>query len=223
MLRTFVVLILLANGLFLAWTQGWLAGVWPALPHGQREPERLAAQQRPELVTVVPPKATPAAVAAARAADASGRVCLEAGPFADGEVAAAENVLLQNSFAAGTWTRELVARAAPWAVYMGRFTDRDAQRQKEEELRRLKLSFEEVRTPPQLAPGLKLSTHPDKLAAEQALVQLSERGLRTARVVELPGPPPQLWLRVARADADLQTRLKGLGGMGNGFQPCQRN
>ena len=223
MLRAFVVLILLANGLFLAWTQGWLAEVWPALPHGQREPERLAAQQRPELVTVVPPKAAPAALAAAKAADTAGRVCLEAGPFADGEVAAAENVLLQNSFAAGTWTRELVARAAPFAIYMGRYTDRDVMRQKEEELRRLKLSFEEVRSPASLTPGLKLSTHPDRLSAEQALAQLSERGLRTARVVELPGPPPQLWLRVARADADLQARLKGLGGMGSGFQPCLRN
>jgi|JI102314A1RNA_FD_contig_21_4741298_length_874_multi_3_in_0_out_0_1 hypothetical protein len=223
MLRAVVVLVLAANFFFLAFTQGWLQSVWPSLPHGQREPERMAAQVRPELVTVVPPKNTNAAVAAARAADASIRACFEAGPFAESEVAAAENVLLQNSIPAGTWSRDSVARSAPWAVYMGRFSDRDVMRQKEEELRRLKVSFEELRTPPLLAPGLRISTHPDKAAADQALAQLNEKGVRTARVVELPPLAPQIWLRVAKADADLQVRLRGLGGVGNGFQPCKAN
>lgn len=223
MLRAFVVLVLAANVLFLGWTQGWLQSVWPALPHGQREPERLAAQVRPDLVTVVPPKNTNAAVTAARAADASMRACFEAGPFAESEVAAAENVLLQNGIPAGSWSRDSVARSAPWAVYMGRFSDREVMRQKEEELRRLKIGFEELRAPPLLAPGLRISTHADKAAADQALAQLNERGVRNARVVELPALAPQTWLRVAKADADLQVRLRGLGGVGNGFQPCKAN
>lgn len=223
MLRAFVVLVLAANVLFLGWTQGWLQSVWPSLPHGQREPERLAAQVRPELVTVVPPKNTNAAVTAARAADASLRACFEAGPFAESEVAAAENVLLQNAIPAGSWSRDSVARLAPWAVYMGRFSDRDLMRQKEEELRRLKIGFEELRAPPLLAPGLRISTHADKAAADQALAQLTERGVRNARVVELPALAPQIWLRVAKADADMQVRLRGLGGVGNGFQPCKTN
>ena len=55
-----------------------------------------------------------------------------------------------------------------------------------------------------------------------ALAELTQRGVRTARVVELPAPPPQTFLRVARADADLQGRLRMLGGVGSGFVPCQR-
>lgn len=222
MLRAFVVLLLLANALFLAWTQGWLAPTIAAPRHGQREPERLSMQVRPELVTVVPPKAGNPALAATRAADAAMPICMEAGPFAADEVAAVENVLAQASLPAGSWAREQVARAAPWAVYMGRFSDKDTMRGKADELRRLKVTFEEMNSPPQLAPGLRLTTHADKAAAEAALAELTQRGVRTARVVELPAPPPQTFLRVARADADLQGRLRMLGGVGSGFVPCQR-
>ena len=42
MLRTAVLLLILANALFFAWTQGWLAGVTGAKPHPEREPERNA-------------------------------------------------------------------------------------------------------------------------------------------------------------------------------------
>jgi hypothetical protein len=46
MLRTLVLLLLLANGGFFAWTQGWLDPVLPPRSE-QREPERLAAQLGP--------------------------------------------------------------------------------------------------------------------------------------------------------------------------------
>ena len=63
MLRGLLVLLLLANGVFFAWTQGWLAPLLP--PRADpREPERLAAQLRPELITVLSAKAASAAVPA---------------------------------------------------------------------------------------------------------------------------------------------------------------
>ena len=51
---------------------------------------------------------------------------------------------------------------------------------------------------------------------------LSGKGVRTARVEPLPFGPTQQWLRAAKADAELQTRLKSLPPerLGNGFQPC---
>jgi len=103
MLRAGVVLLLLANLLFFSWARGWLAPGWPPPRHGEREPERLAAQVRPELVAVLPPEAASAAVAAARMA---AEVCLEAGPFDAAGMAAAEAALAGAGLPEGSWERQ---------------------------------------------------------------------------------------------------------------------
>lgn len=220
MLRTLLVLLLLANAGFYAWTQGWLAP-WLAAPRPEaREPERLQAQVKPELITVMTPKAASAAIAAAREAE----VCLEAGPFPESAVGAAETTLVQNSMPDGSWTREAMTQGPAFAVYMGRFADRDVLRSKADELKRLKIPYEELNAPPLLAPGLKLSSHDDRAAAEAALVQLTQKGVRTARVVEIPSAAgTQVWLRVARADTEMQVRLKAMpaAALAGGFVPCR--
>lgn len=54
MLRRGVLLLLLLNGLFLAWSQGWLADLGPwAAPMSDREPQRLQQQLLPERVVLV--------------------------------------------------------------------------------------------------------------------------------------------------------------------------
>jgi hypothetical protein len=225
MLRALLLLLVLANGLFFAWTRGAFAPGWPPPSHGEREPGRLAAQLHPELVVVMTPGAASAALAAAAAASAAARlVCLEAGPFNEAEVVAAEAVLAAAALPAGSWQREQVELASAWMVYFGRFADSDARRTKEEELRRLKLSVEHVKTPPELVPGLMLGRYDSRDAADAALAQLTQRGVRTARVVALPTPPPQHWLRAERADPELQARLAALQPplAGNGFLPCAK-
>ena len=57
---------------FFGWTAGWFDPTWPSPTHGQREPERRAAQLRPELITVLSPDAASAALAAAQAASGAG-------------------------------------------------------------------------------------------------------------------------------------------------------
>lgn len=57
MLRALVVLLLLANLAFFAWTLGWLDGVVGARASGDREPERLQRQVRPEAVRILPASA----------------------------------------------------------------------------------------------------------------------------------------------------------------------
>lgn len=232
MLRTLVVLLLLANALFFGWSQGWLTPLLP-LRGDPREPERLAAQIRPELITVLTPKAASAAVSAAASAapdlsdvqnkpDASALACLEAGPFSEAAAAAAEAALAQNGVPDGSVTREQVASSVTWGVVMGRFVDREQLRAKVDELRRLGVRFDELSGPPALVPGLRLGNYSDRYGAEAALNTLSAKGVRTARVVELPAGRVQHWLRAARADAELQTRLQSLppDKLGAGFRPC---
>lgn len=87
MLRALALLLIAANLIFFAWTRGWLDDVTGLRATGDREPERLARQVRPEVVVLLPPSAATVASAAASA------VCLEAGPFAPAEIAAARGVL----------------------------------------------------------------------------------------------------------------------------------
>jgi hypothetical protein len=215
MLRVAVALIVAANLLFFAWARGWLEPGLPPPHAGEREPERLAAQVRPDAIRLLPPEA--AAAANTRVA------CLEAGPFNDADVGIAEATLLGAGVPAAAWRRDAVASPAVWLVYMGPFADPAALRSKDEEVRRLRLEPEELRIPGDAWPGLALSRHASKEAADAALAQLAQRGVRTARVVSLPSPPPQHWLRVQRADARLQDRLLALRppALNLPFAPCQ--
>jgi hypothetical protein len=225
MLRALVAALVLANLLFFGWARGWFAPGWPAPRHAEREPERLAAQVRPDVLSVVPPKAASAAVAAARAAAV---MCLEAGPFsttgaaADADIAAAEAALAPAALADGAWARETVAPPSTWLVFAGRFADAPARRAKQEELKKLGLAYEALTAPEALAPGLVISRHGNREEADTALAGLADKPVKGLRVVELPGTPQQLWLRVPKADADTAERLKALppDALAGGFKAC---
>ena len=133
MLRRLALLLLLANLAFFAWTQGWLDAVLGVRAHGDREPERLERQVRPESIQILTPAAVRAAAAAASApapvtASAATPVCLEAGPVAAGASVAAIAALLlaQPALPAGSWTDVKIDRPGAYIVYMGRFANRDA-------------------------------------------------------------------------------------------------
>jgi hypothetical protein len=219
-MRLLVALLLLANLVFLAWSQGWLDELSGIPADGDREPERLARQVRPETVRVL----TPQAVAAAASAADARRVCLEAGPFDAPSLLAAESAL-STTLPGGSWSRHAVDTGARWAVVMGRFPNREAQLRKEQELTRLRVPFEPLRGVPDLEPALALGRYAQREAAEAALAQLTQRGIQTARVAELPAPPASVMLRVERADPDLAAKVSGLrlDALGKGFTPCARS
>lgn len=214
MLRWTVLLVLLANLAFYAWTQGWLDTVVGSSPQGEREPQRLQRQLRPESVQLLSPRV--AAVAAA-AASASATGCLEAGPYTDAELAAAQDRLLAAGVAASRWQTPAVQRPGAWLLYMGRFPDRDSLLRKQTELQRIHVAFEPVHDNPELAPGLSLGRFDDRAAADAALAQLTQRGVRTARVVTLAPPLTLHLLRIERAEPALQTQLQA-----GGFHDCAR-
>ena len=221
MLRTAALLLVVANLGFFAWARGWLQPGFMPPRQGEHEPQRLAAQINPQLVTVLPPRAANAAVVAARAAAA---VCLEAGPLAESEMAAAEAELLAAQLPQDSWAREGAPPPPLWLVFAGRWPDAEARRARIADLRKLGLEVEVLNAPAELAQGLVISRHTTRAEADAALGRLTggTPALRGSRLVQLPAPPAVQWLRVARADAELQARLKDLPAeaLAGGFKPC---
>ncbi len=238
MLQRLVVLLLLANLLFFAWSRGWLEQITGSRVHPEREPERLARQVNPELVVILPAApaasatgaapsasatATSAPAAAASSVSAAG-ICLEAGPFATGAAVSAVAALqaLQPALPPGSWVEVKSERPGSWMVYMGRFPNRDALAKKDEELKRTRVSYESLTAPADLVPGFSFGRHDDRAAADRALEQLGQRGVRSARVVELSAPATQHMLRAEKADAAVAAQLTAIRSsvLGRGFVPC---
>ena len=219
MFRWIVMLLLLANGLFYAWSRGWLDDATGLRARGDREPERLLKQVRPESVRVV----TAQAVAAAASAAEARLACLQAGPFSNDSIAAAESAL-STTLPSGTWVRRSTDLPSRWIVYMGRYANREALQKKGQELSRIRVNFEALNAPPELAPGLALGRYADRESAEAALTQLAQRGVQTARVLELAKGSSVHVLRVERANADLAAKVSGLrlDALGRGFAACPR-
>lgn len=229
MLRRFVFLLLLANLLFLAYSQGWLEGLTGLRPHPERDPERLNRQVRPELVVIVDPatlRAVPPASApgTGTAAAAASPLCLEAGPFATGASVSAIATLqgAQPPLPPGSWVEVKIERPGSWLLYMGKFPNREALAKKEEELKRARVTYERLSSPPELADGFALGRFDQRTAADRALEQLTQRGVRTARVVETEAPSTLHMLRADKADKALAAQLSALksDALGRGFVPC---
>jgi hypothetical protein len=228
MLRKLVVLLALANIAFFSWTQGWLDDVIGIRARGDREPERLLRQVRPESVQVLP-STTPRSQApgspggGTSVADAGSLpACLEAGPFSAAQVGAAE-ALLQINLPSGSWTHLKTERAALWMVYMGKL-DGDAMARQQEELRRLKVPYDELRPPSELAPGLSLGRFEFRNNAHNLLDQLAQRGVRNARVIEAVPASSSHVLRIDQPTPALAARIAALRGdaLGKGFVPCSK-
>ena len=211
MLRLLALVLVLANAAYLAWSQSWLAsyGFAPAV---QAEPQRLAQQLRPEamrLLTVVEARqleGKPAATSSTSAQAAS--ECLQAGLFTD-EQAGLLRARLQASLPTGSWSLEPGTEGGRWMVYMGKFSNSETLAVKRSELRQIGVPFE-LLTNPAFGPGLALGRFANQANADTELVNLFERGVRGARVVqERPEVRGQL-LTVPAADAYLRSLLDGL-------------
>jgi hypothetical protein len=94
-LRALLAALVVANLVFFAYARGALDSVLGLRPLGDREPERLAHQFKPESIRLLP--ARPAASAVAEAA-----TCWETAAFTAAESAAVEPVLA-STLPAGSW------------------------------------------------------------------------------------------------------------------------
>jgi hypothetical protein len=71
MLRALVLVLLVANGLVFAWSQGWLSPLLQPPGVAEREPERLLQQVRPDSITVLGPAAATLAASQAGGGDSA--------------------------------------------------------------------------------------------------------------------------------------------------------
>ena len=221
MLRLLVALLLAANLAFYGWSQGWFDQLVGVRAQGDREPARMALQVEPQRVRVV----TAASVRAAAAeAEPAGTLCLETGPFTTAQLgpaqAALQAVVPQNRI--DDVRREA---AAVWIVFMGPYADTEARRKKVDELRRLKINFEDIRQVPELGDGLSLGRFDNRAAAERAVADLTAKGVRTARVAQYAAPIVSHLLRVPDLTPAQQAQLTALQSpdlVGRTVVPCTR-
>jgi len=97
MLRALLALLVVANLLYFAFASGWLDGVAGLSAAGDREPDRLAKQVRPQTIRVLPI----GSAASAPPIDA-GVPCYETPTFTAGDAGAVEAALAAN-LPAGAW------------------------------------------------------------------------------------------------------------------------
>jgi hypothetical protein len=205
MLRLLVLVLVLLNGGYFAWSQGLLLA-WGYGPAQQSEPQRLAQQIRPESLRLL--NADDARRAEATPPPASRPPeCLQAGLFNEAQVAALRQTLEPLSPAA--WSFEPGTEPARWIIYMGRYAGAEAVNKKKSELRQIGVSFENVTTPG-LEPGLSLGGFASQAAAQVQLNTLAQSGVRTARVVQERAEVTGQMLRLPQVDDALRPRLDEL-------------
>ncbi len=207
MLRLIVLLLLLANGLYFVWSEGWLRelGAGPAL---QTEPQRLAQQLKPEALRILSPDEVRRAEALAAAPKASPPECLEAGLF-NSQQSAALRQTLEQRLPAGSWSLQASVQPARWIVYMGKFANAEAANKKKTELKGRSVAFEALRNAT-LEPGISLGGYDSQTAANQGLKDLTQKGVRTARVLQEKPEQRGDLLRLSAVDEKLRPVLDGI-------------
>lgn len=148
--------------------------------------------------------------------------CLEAGPYSLAERIQVEGKL-KTVLRPGDWMDVTRERPGIWMVYMGRYATEDLLRKKEDELKRIRIEYAVVNAPADLSWGLSLGRYEVRADADAALNKVTQRGVRSARLVAVRPTESGHFLRVLRADAAMQAALEGLPAaawLGKRLKPC---
>ncbi|CAN7647177.1 SPOR domain-containing protein [Acidovorax sp. LjRoot194] len=236
MLRLAVIVLLLANAGYYAWSQGLLKS-WGLAPEEQAEPQRMDQQIRPETLQILrvnPGKTSPSsssgtspsssaapatpgsssgtATASSDAASSSSppptesAECLQAGVFDERQAEALRTAAAP--LPQGSWVIDPTPVPGRWMVYMGRFEDQEALDRKRSELRARKVDHD--RAGGTLELGLSLGRFASKDAAERELANLATKGVRTARVIQERPDTAGFTLRLPAVTDALRPQLEVL-------------
>ena len=231
MLRLCLILLLLANAGYYAWSGGALRG-WGLAPVEEAEPQHWDQQIEPEALRIVPATPAPAAPAAPSGSGGSAPAgaapspavlklpaltaaptaalrgeCLQAGVFDTAQAEAWRRAA--RALPEGSWRLERSTTPERWMIYMGPFADAEALAKKRAELSARKVPFDRPGSPA-LEPGLALGRFASEERAKRALVNLTNQGVRTARVL-IERPETEFFtLRLPLVDAALRAQLNSL-------------
>ncbi len=202
MLRLLVLILLLGNGAYFAWSTGLLRSYGFA-PLQQAEPQRLTQQIRPEALRVLGTEEV-RRIETAATATARPPECLQAGLFDEAQATQLRPLL--EALPSGSWVLEGAVEPARWIVYMGKYLTVENVNRKKAELRQLGVSFENLSNA-SLEPGLSLGGFPTQAAANDQLNALAKSGVRTAKVVQERAEQRGQLLKFAAVDDALRPRL----------------
>jgi hypothetical protein len=205
MLRLLVLLLLLANAAFFAWSQGLLLA-WGVGPTQQSEPQRVAQQVRPDTVRVLSAEDLRQAESLA-AQGPRPPECLQTAALDPAQIGPLRSVL--ETWPAGSWSLDAATEPGRWIVYMGKYPGVEQVARKRAELRQLGISFEPLANP-ELEPGLSLGSFPSEAAANAQLNVLVDKGVRTARVLQERPEQKGQRLQLPAVDDSLRPRLDEL-------------
>lgn len=206
MLRLVVLLLVLLNAAYFAWSQGMLRAYGWA-PADQSEPHRLEQQIRPEAIRILPPeegrKAEQVALTPPKPPE-----CLQAGLFDETQTETLRKAL-ESLLPPTAWSLETTVEPARWIIYMGKFPNAAAQEKKRAELEKMKLKLQALDNA-ELQLGLSLGRFETQAQAQAELNALQKRGVRTARVVQERAELKQSQLRIPVADEAMKPKLEEL-------------
>jgi hypothetical protein len=218
MLRLTVLLLVLANAMYFAWSQGLLAP-WGIAPAQQSEAQRLEQQIKPQSLRVLSSEDA-SRLETALPGSRPQQECLQAGPLEDAQVAQLKQAL--GPWPDGSWVLEPGVEPAQWIVYIGKYGSPESVSRKKAELRQLGISFEAL-SDPALEPGLSLGGFATEAAARQHMEALSQRGVRNAKVLRERAEQRGQWVKFPAVDDGLRPRLEDLRPALNGknLRPCR--
>lgn len=206
MLRLLVLLLVLLNAAYFAWSQGMLRAYGWA-PAEQREPQRLTQQIRPEAVHILSTEEVRRMEQAAQTPPKPPE-CLQAGVFDEAQTETLRKAL-EGALPAGAWALETTVEPARWIVYLGKFQSNAALEKRRAELLKLKLKPQPLEKA-ELEPGLSLGRFETQAQAQAELKNVQRRGVRTARVVQEKPELRQSQLRIPAVDDALKPKLEAL-------------
>ena len=218
MLRLFVLLLVLANAGYYAYSHGLLAAYGFA-PATQSEPHRLSQQIKPEALRILDPQDPPSQPALAVAAPVAAE-CLQVGLFNEEQTVVLRERLV-STLPPGSWVIESAMQPARWLVYMGQYTSAAALAKKKLELRGRGVVFKALNNPA-LEPGLSLGNFQTQPEAEAELARIAKKGVKTARVIQERAEQLGQQLKLPTVDAALRGQLDAIRPQlaGKPFQAC---
>jgi hypothetical protein len=245
MLRVIVLLLILANAGYYAWSHGLLAAYGFA-PTSQSEPQRMAQQIKPEALRVLTPTearqienispASPSSPTASSItssitsvmgssitsvmASSSATECLQVGLFNEEQTVVLRERLV-SALPQGSWVLESAVDPARWLVYMGKYSNAEAVNKKQSELRGMGVPFVALNNP-SLEPGLSLGNFKTQAEADAELTRIAKKGVKTAKVLQERAEQRGQKLRLPIVNAALRSQLDSIKPQlaGKAFQAC---